>query len=189
MSGQTSLRSWYYSIARNERLINCLQSAKSYLDYIIECTPRQFIDFTLPDYLRLAYAILILGRFTSGCDCPILDDSFTRKTANLGYYLDRLIDKYDDVIMLSNDSGVNDTFFNMKSLWRKSKRWCDEIVQDPACSNDHELGQAELSFMDILPSTPGKCVDISGSIPSCEKWSDFLCLEEHSIISMNGGLD
>lgn len=175
MSGQSSLKAWYFSSARNESLIACLQASKNYLDRFIELTPRQTIDFILPDYLRLVYAVLILGRFTTGCDCPVLDASYVRKTANMGYYLDKLIGKANDLIMLSPDGDVNDTFYHLRKLWEQSKQWFNEIAIDPACARECSLGQPELNFMDILPSAIGKCVDFSGTTGKCdERWTDML---------------
>ena len=174
MSGQSSLKAWYYSKARNESLIACLQAAKNYLDQYIELTPHQALDFILPDYLRLVYAVLILGRFTTGCDCLVLDSSSIRKTANMGYYLDKLIDRADDLILLSNGRDINDTFYHLRRLWKQSKRWFDDIVADPDCARDCTLGQPELNFMEILPSVIGCCVDFSGTQNCDEKWYVFL---------------
>ena len=189
MTGGSTLRAWYHSSARNDSLIACLQAAKNYLDRFIELSPRQTIGFTIPDYLRLVYAVLILGRFTTGCDCPVLDSSSIRKTANLSYYLDRLIDKADDLITLSTDGGINNTFFHIRKLWKHSKNWVDEIANDPACARDCAIGQAELNFMEILPSAIGTCVDFSGTKGSNDQWTDTLCewpgSLDPSVISMN----
>jgi hypothetical protein len=182
MTGGSTLRDWYHSSARNDSLIACLQAAKNYLDRFIELSPGQTISFTNLDYLRLVYAVLILGRFTTGCHCPVLDSSSIRKTANLGYYLDRLIDKADDLIILSTDGGINNTFFHIRKLWKHSKNWCDEIVNDPTCARDRTIGQAELNFMEILPSTIGSCVDFSETKGCNDQWTDMLC-------EWPGGLD
>jgi hypothetical protein len=173
MTGGSTLRAWYHSNARNDSLIACLQAAKTYLDRFIEVSPRQMIDFTLPDFLRLVYAVLILGRFTTGCDCPVLDASSIRKIANLGYYLEKLIDKTDNLFMLCNGE-VNEAFSHMRRMWKQSKNWFDEIVKDPACARDCDIGRAELDFMDILPSAIGKCVDFSGTKGCDDCWTDML---------------
>lgn len=174
MTGGSSLGGWYYSSVRNESLIACLQSAKAYLDRFIELTPRQMIDFTLPDYLRLVYTVLVLGRLSTGCDCAVLDTSSVRKTTNIGYYLDRLIEKADDPIVLSTDGEVNDTFFHMRKVWKSSKKWLDEIEKDPICARDCAIGQSELQFMDILPTAIDRCVGFSGTRGCDDKWCDML---------------
>jgi hypothetical protein len=94
----------------------------------------------------------------------------------MGYYLDKLIDKADDMILLSNDRDINDLFYHLRKLWTSSKQWLDQIVQDPACARDYSIGQPELNFMDILPSATGICVDFSGTQPCEEKWTDMLDL-------------
>lgn len=174
MTGGSSLRSWYYSSARNESLISCLQAAKTYLDRFLELTPRQTIDFTLPDYLRLVYAVLILGRFSTGCDCPVLDTASIRKTANMSYYLDRLTDKTDDMIMLSTEGEVNEAFFHMRKLWKSSSSWFDDIERDQSRAGECAIGQLGLHFMDILPTVIDKCVDFPGTRGCEDKWSDML---------------
>ena len=175
MSGQSSPNAWYFSSTRSESLIACLQASKNYLNRFIELTPRQTIDFILPDYLRLVYAVLILGRFVTRCDSPVLDASYVRKTANMGYYLEKLIGRANDLIMLSPEGDVKDTFYHMRKLWEQIKEWFDEIMIDPACARECELGQPELNFMDILPSSIGKCVDVSRTIGTCdERWTDML---------------
>jgi hypothetical protein len=174
MTGGSTLRPWYHSNARNDSLIACLQAAKAYLDRFIELSPCQTMYFILPDYLRLVYAVLILGRFTTGCDCPVLDASSIRKTANVGYYLDKLIDKVDESLVLASDGDINEAFLHMRKLWKKSKDWFDEIAKDPACARDCAIGQGELSFMNILPSEIGRCVDFSGTKGYDDRWTDML---------------
>jgi hypothetical protein len=176
MSGQSSLKAWYFSPVRNENLIACLQASKNYLDRFIELTPHQTLDFIFPDHLRLVYVVLVLGRFTTGCDCPVFDASYVRKTANMGYYLDKLIEKADDLIMMCPDRDVNDFSYHLRTLWKQSKQWFDEIVVDPGAGRQCAIGQPELSFMDLLPSTIEKCVDLSGvNSKSCEeRWTDML---------------
>ncbi|KAG0648446.1 Transcription factor himD [Hyphodiscus hymeniophilus] len=175
MSGQSSPKAYYFSAARNESLIACLQACKNYLDRFIELTPRQTIDFILPNYLRLVYAVLILGRFATGCDCPILDASDIRQSTNMGYYLDKLISKVDESMMLLPATDANDWMRHVRKMWQQSKWWYEAIVRDPAAAMDCAIGQPELNFMDILPSAISSCVDFSVTPQSCdERWADML---------------
>ena len=186
MSRDSNLRAWYFSPARSASLLACLQAAKDYLDHCITLTPQQLFDFTLPEYLRLVYAALILGRFTTGCDCPTLDVSVMRESANMGYYLDKLVDKATELITLVKDRDVNDNFYHLKRLWAQSRQWFDEIVKYPPCSDAGAVGQPELDFMEILPAALGRCVDLSGAEACEENWTDMLSFDS-ALDSINEG--
>ena len=92
----------------------------------------------------------------------------------MGYYLDKLIDQAEDLILLSNDRDVNDTFCHLRKLWQQSKAWFDIIVADSNRGGDCALGRPELNFMEILPSVIDSCVDFSGTLTYDEKLYVFL---------------
>ena len=120
----------------------------------------EMLSLIFPDYLNLIYAVLILTRFTSGFDCPMLDRSQVRETANLGYYLRALIYKTEEYAIASESGGINKTcFYGMRSLWIKSKAWYDAI--EVGCSPANMLPEeTRLDFMDILPSISGTNINV-----------------------------
>jgi len=196
MSGNSS-QTWYYSAARNEILIACLQSTKSYLDYFLTLSSSELFNFTIPDFLRLIYAILILSRFTSGCDAPTLDVGYMRKTANLGYYLDSLIFKTDSLITHDGAKERQDCIYLVRSLFQGSKLWYNRVIGETASAAFGETEIPELSFMDILPSILGRCVDLSGTemgrcgMANDKEWLDLWSPDEvdsMALVEGNTGL-
>lgn len=159
-SEKFNYRSWYFSQARCESLIACLAAAKESLDNWLSMASNEMLSLIFTDYLNLIYAVLILARFVSGFDCPMLDRSQIRETANLGYYLRALIYKSEEYALASGSGSIEKTcFYSLRSLWMKSKDWYDAIEVDPSpvalLSED-----TQLDFMNILPSIGGTNINV-----------------------------
>ena len=175
VTDQANPNAWYFSSARSESLIFCLQAAQTYLDHFIKLTPRQTSDFILPGHLRLVYAVLILGRFTTGCDCPVLDTAYVRETAKMSWYLDKLLEEADEGSKSICGTDANDMFSHLRKLWQYSKQWLAKISIDPAVVTECETRKPGLYFMDILSSAGEKCVEPSGITGQYdERWCDML---------------
>lgn len=185
MSSTTALRSWYYSAARNESLIRCLQATKDYLDRYLALTLEDIANLTLTDIISLVYAVLILGAFATGaCDSQSLDITHVRQTANLDYYLDSLSDKALQQVSASKP-GSNDYMSHLYELMQQSKIWYAQLVKDPTPIGMCLVGRPNFSFMEIIPTIVGRCVDFSGlttsaissglsDVSSDEQWAEML---------------
>jgi hypothetical protein len=175
VSGGYTLQAWYYSAARNECMMRCLEASKDYLDRFLSLPSRQIVNFTLPDFIRLVYSMLVLGAFASGLDAPTLDVAHVRQAANLDYYLDSLVDKTGKIIKAGNIGNCCDYMAKLNDLFTQSKVWYGQITNEPSAIGYCILGRADFSFMDIISTIIGRCVDFSGicSEGSDEQWTDL----------------
>jgi hypothetical protein len=157
MSAQSGHQTWHYSSARNDNLMACLQAAKEYVERLLLFPPAALYNFTLHDYVRLIYVILILGRFSSGCGSPNLDSDYLRKSANLDRYLTELIAMTEPLFSSSNGADIPSYIWHVKRLFLASKAWLKQVPQisSPAPSST----SPELSFMNIFPTIVG-CVQV-----------------------------
>jgi hypothetical protein len=171
MSGQSSRRPWYHAHARNESLIRCLEASVEYLDCVISLPSEEMLSFTLPDFVRLIYATLVLGRYTTGVDAPTLDAAHVRKTANLGYYLDALSGRTKALIRLAGDQGRRCYIHHLSRLFERLRVWYSQVINAPASADSYLLFAPELTFMQILPAATDCCVDISDTDGSYQDWS------------------
>jgi hypothetical protein len=179
ISTQPTNHAWYNSSVRSEILISSLQASKNYLDRFISLPSEIFFRMTVTDFFHLIHAVLVLGRFVTGWDAPILDVSHARKAANMDYYLNRLIWLIDPIVMPSDgkpDGELVNYIWHIRRLFKQTKVWHNQILADPFDGTSAPV-QKELSFMEILPSVIGLCVDFSASIEgmsSDDKWVDML---------------
>jgi hypothetical protein len=185
VSSTTALRSWYYSAARNESLIRCLQATKDYLDRYLALTLEDIANLTLTDIISLVYAVLILGTFATGaCDSQSLNITHTRQTANLDYYLDSLSDKAFQQVSASIP-GSNNYMSHLYELLQHSRIWYAHLVKDPTPTGMCLVERPNFSFMKIIPMIVGRCVDISSlttpaksselpDVSSDEQWAEML---------------
>ena len=185
MSSTTTLRSWYYSAARNESLIRCLQATKDYLDRYLRLTPEDIANLSLTDIISLVYAVLILGAFATGaCDSQSLDIAHIMQSANLDYYLDSLSEQALQLIAGAKP-GSNNYMSHLYDLMQQSKIWYAQLVKDPTPIGMCLVGRPNFSFMEIIPTIVGRCVDFSGlttsaissglsDVSSDEQWTEIL---------------
>ncbi|TGO85837.1 hypothetical protein BPOR_0359g00070 [Botrytis porri] len=149
--------SWYHSSSRTEMLIRCLQAAKDYLDIVLSLTPPKFCCLTAPNYIELFYALLVLGKFTENCDSPSLDSDQVRQAANLGYYLDSMVEKLEGLLVYHNGQAQRDSIWNMKLLCQEIKKWYMRIVSGTLGIDQTMLNGVNISFTQIIPSIQGLC--------------------------------
>lgn len=114
-------QSWYHSSARTESLIRCLQAAKNYLDYFLTLPPDIVVEFTMHDFLRLIYAVLILGSFATGCDSPRLDAARIRQISDLENYLNALSQNTMQAIATTPTTDSHGFLSYLYHLWQHSK--------------------------------------------------------------------
>ena len=178
-----SHHAWYNSSLRSEILISSLQASKDYLDHFISLPSDTFYRMTITDLLHLIYAVLVLGRFVTGCDAPILDVAKARKAANMEYYLNSLISLLDPLIIPADakpEGELVSFVWHIRRIFKQTKVWHNQILADPLDGTFPPV--REISFMEILPSVIGRCVDFSGAAGSqkaaspflADKWMDML---------------
>ncbi|KAF7940983.1 hypothetical protein EAE99_000620 [Botrytis elliptica] len=156
--------SWYHSSSRTEMLIRCLQAAKDYLDMVLSLTPLEFCCLTAPNYIELFYALLVLGKFTEGCDSPSLDGDQVRQAANLRYYLDSIDEKMENLLVYNNGQAQRNSIWNIKLLCQEIKKWHTRIVSGVPGSEHTIINGVNISFTHIIPSIQGLCGELLNSM-------------------------
>lgn len=197
-SPQLKSRSWYYSSARSESLIRCLQACKDYLDRFLSLPSESIINGTLPDILGLVYAVLVLGTFAVRIDTPTLDATQLREMANYDHYLNALIAKTTLTMAVMGPAGANDYLHHVHVLFQQSKVWYAQISTDPSVSEAFpDVVRPGFSFMDIIKTIVTRCVDfaaatIAGGASSDEQWTELLSTWsdlEPTTMSQEGSLE
>jgi len=99
-----------------------------------------------------------------------------------------LISKTDELITLTlTHNGMKerqDCIYLVRCLFQGSKLWYNRVIGETASAAFGEAEIPELSFMDILPSILGRCVDLSGTergrcvMKDDKEWLDLWCPEE-----------
>jgi hypothetical protein len=173
-SGQTT-RAWYYSPARNESLVNCLQASKDFLDYVLALPSSEFLDFTIPEFICLIYGILVLGRFSTGCDAPCIDAEHMRKSSNLFYYLDSFISKTKTLVTYIGGKMKPDFILHLLRLFMGSKIWYSRIISELEPAGCSDASVSNMSFMNILPAIMGSCAEVVEPKGSMEHLTSLAC--------------
>jgi hypothetical protein len=158
VAGQSSVREWYYAVARTDTLVACIESAKKYLDAYLRLPKGDILQFTIMEEMKLVYTVLIIGRFTSGVDSPYLDASHLRETARLGHYMSALIERLSEVITLNGNGRERiDYFWHFRRIFQHTKNWYEEQVRGGYFTTLETNGLPDcidLSFMEILEMEP-----------------------------------
>ena len=156
-------QSWYYSLARCEALLSCLQASKDYLDYFLTLSSEVVLGYTLPEYIRLVYTVLILVRFTTGCDSPLLNDENMRESADLPRYLDALIRKFNTMITYQDSEEVRNYIWRLRSLFKMYKTVYNQEELSKMYGILKEADGSDSNFPSIMSSLVGEC-KVSGSM-------------------------
>jgi hypothetical protein len=90
VSEDPNQQSWYFSPARHQTLIDCLNATTEYLDQILSLVSDEILSLTMPDLIRLLYAVLVLARFATKLDAPFLDQGPLRAKEKFNHYLSAL---------------------------------------------------------------------------------------------------
>lgn len=169
MSSHLDTRSWYNSSARNDSLIACLQATKEYLESLLSLPSQELLTFTLHDFVHLIYAVLVLGRFASGCDCPPLDNHL-RKSANFDHYIVKLITLTEPVIGFSDGEERVDYIFHLRRIFQASQAWLNQISSEQSIISL----APQLSFMDLFPTVNDRPLELSTTrFGFCPENSEF----------------
>ena len=192
ISEQSYLQSWYHAPARNDRLIGCLKAAVEYSDNLLSLSFEDLLCFTMLDFVRLIYATSVLCRFTTGIDAPSLDAAFAHRTANLGFYLDGLSNKFSCLVGANHDPDRKSYLWHMMRLFEKSKNQYNQIINDP-CNVDFSLLFApELSFLHVPPATVDCSAETFGTDETCLDWTEVFSespsVLDPSVMSIDNGL-
>ena len=158
--------SWYRSSERYDSIVRCLQATKEYLDHFLRMSPEAIPRIPMPDFLRLIYAVLILGSLATTCNLPPLDSAHIREIAEFESYIIALSHKTTQTITtISPTDTAHGHMRNLRHLWQTSKPWYAQFI------NKDELGYAiiggqDLSFMDIFSTIITRCSSFPGSLRS-----------------------
>lgn len=163
MSSQLNARSWNSSVTRNNSLIACLQASTEYLDHLLTLPSQELLSFTIHDFIRLFYVILILGRFASGCNCPTLDPAYLRKSANFEHYIIELMSMTEPLMTLPNGEERVDYFFHVRRMFQASQAWLNQISSGSLSATC----KPELGFMGIFPTFVDEHVELSTTKYGC----------------------
>jgi len=170
MPGQSTRRAWYDSVARSESLIRCLEAAKDYLDRVLSLPSCEIRNFTIPEYQRLIYAVLVLANFTVDCEALNLGAAELRRTANLARYLDSLVRKLDELITINHGRELEDYIWLLRHLFQ------DYRAQLHSPSDYSIISCSTKIFMEVVPSSICQRITSSDAPerPQDESWTDML---------------
>jgi hypothetical protein len=165
LSPQLKSRSWYYSTARSESLIRCLQASKDYIDRFLSLSAENLTRGTLPDIFGIIYAVLVLGTFAVRVDTPTLDAAQLREMANYNYYLNSLIAKTTTNMTVAGKCGANDYLFHLHTFLQQTRVWYAQLSADPSTMSIKfpDVVKPGFSFMDIINTIVNRCVDFAAA--------------------------
>jgi hypothetical protein len=168
----SSYRRWYFSSARSDALFACLQATKESLDRLLSLPSQELLSFTMYDFIRLIYTVLVLGRFSTGCDSPNLDRTESQSQASFEPYIVRLITMTEPLITVSEGEDRIDYMWHVRRLFQVSKVWIDQFSTGLPLTGL----ESELCYMDVLPSFDVyKVVDLSVSKYGCATEDGGIC--------------
>jgi len=153
-----SAKPWYYSTARNDTLLSCLQATKNYLDLFLTFSNEVILNLGLLEYLRLVYAILVLTSFSNGCDAPTVDHEYMRNAANLSYYLDVLSSRTGSMITYTG-SEENRDYMSYLRCKLQTNSWFSSNSEKSQFAECVLPNSGNKGFMDILSNSEGTCFD------------------------------
>jgi hypothetical protein len=162
MSEAASNPPWYLATVRNDFLLRAMHAAKDYLDRFLGLSKPQLNDLIVSDWIRLIYAVLVLGAFAGQLDAPTLDLTYARGIADVQEYLRALITKLGGVAPSSSETEENPYLSHVTGLFyyyyhHYQSRF--EIAQSYAASGKVHAGVPDFSFTEVLQIKVKKCAD------------------------------
>jgi hypothetical protein len=144
---------WYFATVRSDFLLRAMHAAKDYLDRFLSLSKAQLQDFLVSDWIRLIYAILVLGAFVGQLDAPTLDLTHARSIADVQEYLRALITKLGGIAPSSTTSEENPYLSHITGLFfyyfhHYQSRF--EVAQSGAASGKVQAGIPDFSFTEVL---------------------------------------
>ena len=162
--------SWYASPARHNTLLKCLEATTDYLDCFLSLSSATILNLATPDFLRLLYAVLILGRFYTGVDAPLLDATLLRTKSNLGYYLDALAQKLGNVLADLHNPRDHHLVY-LRSMFEDSKKWYGSAIAGKTAIHEDLFSATPLQLTEKVHSTDTEiCVDIPDGRENCPEF-------------------
>jgi len=173
-----SMTSWHYSSTRTEMLIRCLQYVKEYMDRCLSLSSGEFDLLTLPEYARMFYATLVLGKFAIGCGAPSVDSEQLRQNSQILFYLDSLIDKMTSLSGYINVNGkvhLTCTYY-MKILFQQCRNFYARIVDVPPTMDACIIGNTEICFTSLILSMEAICAgfNFKHEVEQWESWTELM---------------
>jgi hypothetical protein len=148
---QSSHRKWCSSITRSEILINCLNSAKDYLERYISLPTEALFSASFADHAKLVYNVLILRLFATWAedDDLSLDSADIRKSANMLHYMENLVRKFESMTKIGCDRGLlEDYTIYLTQLFRIYE---NRARQGIGAANFPNSSYPDMSVMQMLP--------------------------------------
>jgi hypothetical protein len=127
----------------------------------------EVLNFTTPDLLRLLYAVLILGRFFTGPDAPLLDTARLRAQANLHHYLNEIVDKLRNILAdMHNPPGYY--LVSLTRLFEDTKKWYGSSVASMIAVSEDLFAADPLQRAEKAKTMATECcVDIPDGSENC----------------------
>jgi hypothetical protein len=181
----------------------CLTTAKAHIEYYLKFSREQISQNTVLEETNLAYAILILIKFTSGVDSPFLDAADLRKSANLMSYLDALTTLVGGLITHAHGREQPNYFYYFKRIFLRAQQFFEDQIRGgyfTTLGRDGILVCDDLCFLNVLETAPNSPLTLealdaepygSETPPVDDIWKDLLndwpvSLDQH-MISLGAG--
>jgi len=150
-SDQSTHRKWCSSIIRSQILIGCLNAAKEYLERYISLPTEALFSASFADHAKLVYNVLILRLFATWAedDDLALDSVDIRKSANMLYYMESLVRKFESMTKIGCDRGLlEDYTIYLTQLFRIYENRARQGIEASSSPNS---SYPEMSVMQLLP--------------------------------------
>lgn len=167
-----SCRSWFSSVARADALITCVDAAKDYLDRYLALSTEQVRCNTIVEEVKVVYAFLVLGKFVSGINTPHIDALDLRKSANMEYYMDGLINRMSDLIVSFNGQEQLNYFWHFRALFKFSRIWYEQQIKGEYFTTLGSSGVPDCADMSILESVTYRPDDDTPLSDTNSSWSN-----------------
>jgi hypothetical protein len=150
---------WYFATIRSDFLLRAMHAAKDYLDRFLGLSQAQLNEFIVSDWIRLIYAILVLGAFAGQLDAPTLDLTHARSIADVQEYLRALITKLGGIAPSSTISEGNPYLSHITGLFYYYFDHYQSRFE--LASRKMQAGVPDFSFTEVLEGVKkDKCLEV-----------------------------
>ena len=101
-------------------IMGCLEAVEKGLEYIINLPQTEIRRFTIMEFARLTYAIIVLEKLSGGVDLG-LDTEILREAVSLNKYLDALIQIMDALTFANIENNTRDIYWHFRCVCERIK--------------------------------------------------------------------